>query len=170
MYYEILKKLGFTFTSSVPTGPAYIMNDGMFLDIKSSMKIIDPSNTLQPTHPAVDEYLIEEGYIDSNAEVSRVLCDADNAIRVNDGTNFLQEVVVGLPKQEPTTAQYNSLEEWLWSMTSKGSVAVGDERSTNIFKVYNFEENMPEDIINKIKNYYSSGKLRDSEDILGKED
>lgn len=161
MYYDLLKELGFVFTNNIPSGPAYIMQDGKFLDITSSMKIIDPSGKLIACHPAIDEFLFENGYIDPMAEVNRVLCSSDNAIRVNDGSNFLGELVIGLPNSRPNETQFAALENWLYSIFSKGGIDVGDERSTNIFKHYDFNQYLPEDIIKKIKMYYSTGQLKD---------
>jgi len=161
-YYQLLKDLGFVFTKSIPSGASYIMNDGMFLDITSSMKIIDPSRTItKGTHPAIDEFLIENGYINSNENISRILCTSDNAIRINDGTNFRSEVVIGLPSSRPTETQFKSLENWLYSIFSKGGVDVGNDISSNIFKHYDFNDYLPEYIIKKIKIYYSTGQLRD---------
>ena len=162
-YYEILKKAGFVFTSSIPSGASYIMPDGKFLDITGSMKIIDPTGTVKKgTHPAVDEYLIDNGYIGENEEVSRILCSSDGAIRVNDGSNFRGEVVIGLPEKRPNEIQFKSLENWLYSIFSKGGVDVGNETSSNIFNHYDFNKYLPEDVIKKIKNYYGTGKLLDS--------
>ena len=159
--YGLLRRLGFEFTSSVPDGAAYIMRDGMFLDLTASMKIIDPSGQSKATHPALDSFLIENGYLEDNQQISRILCSSDNAIRVNDGTNFSRELVIGLPASRPTEAQFASLENWLYHVFSKGGVDVGNENSTAIFKHYDFSKYLPEDVIKKIKMYYSTGKLLD---------
>lgn len=161
-FYDLLRKLGFTFTTSIPHGAAYIMNDGQFLDITASMKVIDPSGTLNKgTHPAIDEFLIDNGYLENNGNISRILCTSDNAIRINDGSNFRSELVIGLPKARPTEAQFRSLENWLYHIFSKGGVDVGNDNSSNIFKHYDFNHYLPEDIIKRIKMYYGTGELRD---------
>ncbi len=161
-YYDLLKKLGFTFTSNVVPGAAYIMPDGKFLDITSSMKVIDPSQTITSgTHPALDDFLIENGYLEDNGRISRVLCSSDNAIRVNDGSNFRGELIIGLPPQRPSEAQFKSLENWLYHIFSKGGVDVGNDNSSNIFKHYDFNKYLPEEVIKKIKMYYGTGQLRD---------
>ena len=163
-YYGLLQNAGMRFTRSVPSGPAYIMRDGMFLDIRSSMKIIDPSEMLPASHPALDAWMIEKGYIGEEELINRVLCASDNAIRVNDGTGlFTRELLIGLPPNQPTDAQFKSLEDWLYSVYQKGGVDVGNDNSTAVFKHYDFSEYVPEEVVEKIKMYYSTGQLRDCE-------
>lgn len=162
-YYGLLKELGFSFTSKVPAGAAYIMPDGKFLDLSASMKVIDPSGSSKATHPALDEFLIEKGYLGDDGQISRVLCSSDNAIRVNDGTNFSRELVVGLPPVRPTDAQFASLENWLYSVFSKGGVDVGNASLDGAqVKHYDFSSTLPEEVIKNIKRFYASGKLLDS--------
>lgn len=161
-YYDLLEKLGFKFTTSIPKGPAYIMKDGRFLDITGSMNIIAPDMNLKATHTMIDQFLIEKGYIPESAEVNRVLCSSDGAIRVNDGSGLMGEILIGLPTTRPTEIQFSKLEDWLYGIMSKGHVSVGNDNSNYVFKVYDFNEYLPEDIIKRIKEYYSSGKLRDS--------
>ena len=166
-FYNELKKLGFKFTPAVPSGPVYIMKDGNFLDLRNSKNVKNGDGTGFSTHSDLDMYLIDEGYINPDENINRVLCSSDNAIRCNDGSNFMIENVIGLPNSMPTTDQFESLKNWLYYMMGLGrhSVAVGNDNSTNIFKTYDFNEYLPEDIIKRIKRYYSTGKLLDSEKI-----
>lgn len=166
MYYEILKKAGIKFSDTPVTGSSYIMNDGKFLDIINSMDIMFKNTSMKPTHGSLDMYLIENGYVDSNKDISRVLCSTDNAIRINDGNNFYHEIIIGLPVNKPNEIQFKKLEDWLYFIFGKGHVTVGDENTSNVYKVYSFDEYLPEDIIKRIKSYYSSGILRDSKAII----
>lgn len=161
-YYDALRKAGFRFTGSVPAGPAYIMPDGRFLDVSSSMHLIDPTGTMIPSHPAIDQWLFDEGLLDPNGNFSRVLCESDNAIRVNDGTNLFKELVVGLPPLRPSEAQLEALEDWLYHVYSKGGVTVGNAGMNGEVKHYDFSQILPEDIVKRIKRFYSSGRLLDS--------
>lgn len=165
--YKKLKDLGFKFSSSFSKGASYIMPDGKFLNIEENRDVLDLEPGDISCHPQLDVFVLEKGLIPKNSLINRVLCETDNAIRLNDGTNLSNEVIIGLPKNKPTEDQYKSLINWLYNlMTIRTSISVGDERSSNVFKEYNFKEYFPEDIVKKIKNYYNNGILRELKEIL----
>ena len=66
-----------------------------------------------------------------------------------------------------TNAQYRTLEEWMnWGYSEKEKtvlVFVGDEEDNH---TYSFSEYFPEDVIKRIKRYYSSGTLYENRNEL----
>lgn len=162
--YSTLIKQGFVFSDKPDgTGAAYIMPDGKFLFLEQNREFF---NTAKITHGALDFYLIQNKLI-KNTEASRVLCQTDNAIRINDGSNFSFEVLVGLPKNKLTYDQLDALESWLYNLISKHKfyVSVGNELVSEVFQRYNLKEQLPETVINKIKTYYNNGILREAKEI-----
>lgn len=156
--YKQLIERGFKFNTEPKMGAAYLMSDGMFLNMDDNSKILKHSAN-HVTHPDLDYYLEDENIF--NLSPNRSLVKTDNAIRLNDGTNFEEEnAVISLPKKPLTNKQYNQLENWLYKImyVSEG-VDVGDEE-TDIFDHYNFlpkEDGLaPEDIIKRIRNRYKN--------------
>ena len=164
--YPELEKLGFRFTDRPSQGAAYIMNDGKFLYIKDNMDLLGFDTSDFASHPLLDVFVLENGLVPEDAEINRVLCETDNAIRVNDGTNMRNEVIVGLPKVKPTEAQFDSLINWLYDlMKNHKAITVGDERTLGVFQQYHFNEYFPEDIVKKIRAYYNDGRLRETSEL-----
>ena len=163
--YNKLISDGFIFTQRPDyTGSAYIMPDGKFLFLELNKGLLEVSGKV--THGALDSYLIKNHYIkDTNA--TRVLCQTDNAIRINDGSNFAFEVLIGLPEKKPTYDQFEALESWLDSICNKNKfyVSVGNEIVSEVFQKYDLHYYLPEDIIKRIKNYYNNGILREAKEI-----
>ena len=163
--YNKLISDGFVFTQRPDyTGSAYIMPDGKFLFLELNKGLLEVSGKV--THGALDSYLIKNHYIkDTNA--TRVLCQTDNAIRINDGSNFAFEVLIGLPEKKPTYDQFEALESWLDSICNKNKfyVSVGNEIVSEVFQKYDLHYYLPEDIIKRIKNYYNNGILREAKEI-----
>lgn len=167
--YDQLIKDGFKFSATADgVGSAYIMRDGKFLFLEQNKKLL---NATTITHGTLDLYLQDKGYISEDTLASRILCQTDNAIRINDGKNFLFETIIGLPKNKITTAQLEALEEWLWYMKSrrKYRIAVGNELVSEVFRSYNLNEVDPMYVINKIITYYRNGILREAKDIKQEE-
>ena len=163
--YNKLISDGFIFTQKPDyTGSAYIMPDGKFLFLELNKGLLEVSGKV--THGALDFYVIKSHYIkDTNA--TRVLCQTDNAIRINDGSNFAFEVLIGLPEKKPTYDQFEALESWLDSIYHKNKfyVSVGNEIVSEVFQKYDLRYYLPEDIIKRIKNYYNNGILREAKEI-----
>lgn len=167
--YDQLIKDGFKFSSTANgVGSAYIMRDGKFLFLEQNKELL---NATTITHGTLDLYLQDKGYISEDTLASRILCQTDNAIRINDGKNFLFETIIGLPKNKITTAQLEALEEWLWYMKSrrKDHIAVGNELVSEVFRSYNLNEVDPRYVINRIITYYRNGILREAKDIKQEE-
>lgn len=164
LYHQLLKD-GFKFTDTPTFGAGYIMQDGKFLFLEKNRNLLAADKI---THGALDFYLITKGYI-QDTSASRVLCQTDNAVRINDGTNFSYEALIGLPKNKLTADQESSLEAWLYYMLEKNKylIQVGNELVAAVFQVYNLKEQPPEKVISKIKTYYNNGILREAKDIKG---
>ncbi len=163
--YDQLIKDGFIFSASPDgVGSAYIMKDGKFLFLEQNRKRFD-SNVI--AHGALDLYLQRKGYVDEDTLASRILCQTDNAIRINDGKNFAFETIIGLPKNKITTAQVEALESWLQRMfdNCKYNIAVGNELVSEVFRTYDLREVDPEYITSRINTYYRNGILREAQDI-----
>ena len=160
LYPQLLKD-GFKFTDTPAFGAGYIMQDGKFLFLENNRNLLTADKI---TH----FYLITKGYI-QDTSASRVLCQTDNAIRINDGINFSYEALIGLPKNKLTVEQERSLEAWLYYMLEKNKylIQVGNELVAAVFQIYNLKEQMPEKVISKIKTYYNNGVLREAKDIKG---
>jgi hypothetical protein len=157
---------GFKFSDSPDggSGSAYIMRDGKFLFLEQNKEIF---GTPFVTHGTLDLYLQENGYISEDTLASRVLCQTDDAIRINDGKNFAFETVVGLPQNKISYDQLEALEDWMWDMMTrrKYRIAVGNELVSEVFKSYNLQEVDPSYVIKRIETYYRNGILREAKDI-----
>ena len=160
--YNKLKDLGFRFTMNPPKGSVYLMPTGEFLDINAHKDILGLPDDVRAVHGSLDQYLLELGLIENPETLSRALCETDNAVRLNDGTLFKVEVIVGLPPKQLTDAQYTSLENWLYSVMYKSDgVFVGDEIGSNgvyykFASIKNLDGYTPENIVEKIRNFYNS--------------
>ena len=165
---RVRKDLG---TSDSPiSGPSYILPDGKFLKIRNADIDITglggTSKTGQAMHLDVDGY-ISKVYPKSWQDFKRLSYILnENCIRVNDG--FEQYIV--LPEIKPTQAQYDALLKWLDHyyfetqndiLTIFGSYTRWKDQSR-----YNISEYVPDDFIRIIKQYYSSGILREEKQPL----
>lgn len=167
--YDQLIKDGFKFSDTAEgVGSAYIMRDGKFLFLEQNKELL---NATTITHGTLDLYLQDKGYISEDTLASRILCQTDNAIRINDGKNFFFETLIGLPKNKITTAQLEALEDWMWHMKArhKHYIAVGNELVSEVFRSYNLNEVDPRYVINRIITYYRNGILREAKDIKQEE-
>jgi hypothetical protein len=167
--YSQLIKDGFKFSNTPDgIGSAYIMKDGKFLFLEQNKAVLN-SNIV--THGTLDLYLQDKGYISEDTLASRVLCQTDDAIRINDGKNFFFETIIGLPKNKITAEQTKALEDWIWSMMSrrKYHIAVGNELVSEVFRSYNLSEVDPSYVTSRINTYYRNGILREAKDIKQEE-
>lgn len=163
--YEVLLSAGFKF-SDIPdgVGSAYIMRDGKFLFLEQNKDILEASTV---THGTLDLWLQENGYIGEYTMASRLLCQTDGAIRINDGTNFSLETIIGLPEKQISFEQSKSLDAWMWSMIrrNKFSITVGNELVSEAFRTYDLREVDPKYVTRRIDAYYRNGILREAKDI-----
>jgi len=155
---RVMKDLG---TSSEPVdGPSYIMRDGSFLKIwEANVDINGMSGGESFSGKA--QHLDVDGYIGKHVQQFRGSYYLNhNCIRVNTG---FEEYMV-MPEVRPNSKQFDSLLRWLeYYFINHSKIYVLDWRGSQANrKVYYSEENFPEDIIKKIKRYYATGRLEES--------
>ena len=131
-------------------GPTYILPDGSFLDLRN-----------QPHHSVVERWLIDNGL--SNEEYietagSQTLYDL-GCIRCDYLKNY-----IALCSKQPTRNQYNSLLVWLDEL-SKTTRNVQVISPTDQAVTYWFNEYLTDDVVERIKRYYSSGRLYEKVDM-----
>ena len=175
-----LESSGFIFSDNQAPGCSFLFPDGRYLNLRENRdRITEIEGDRGPVmaHHLLDrcmcrlrivseddEHLISE-YTDNldkpcykKALQRRIVEHTDNAIVLNDGTNFNWEnSYIDLPvRDKPTTAQLNKLTLWIdnviYGTQTKLDVGYGDKVIS-----YNFEEeNHPttDDIIKDIKKIY----------------
>lgn len=157
-----LKELGFKFTNNIPNGASYLLKDGTFLSMEDNRDILKPINK-KATHPDLDYYLLDKELINIGDNANRALISNDNAIRLNDGTNFRNEgAMITLPTTSLTPIQYKKLEDWLYNLMYFSKEVEIDTIDNSYYNKYNFIVNpysnegyTPEEIIKDIKSKYS---------------
>lgn len=160
--YENLKEKNITFSNAIPRGASYIMGDGLFLDLLASKEKVvakERADKSYVTHPQFVDYLVRVGLIDKRCE--KPLLDSDNAIAINDGTNYIKEAAyICLPFIEPSAEQYESLLNWLTNLMSISPVVQIETKNKVPVIIYDFVslENdngwTPEKIIENIMQMY----------------
>lgn len=141
-------------------GPSFLLPDGSFIDLIASF---NSSTSFEdfPAHAEVEDFLQFSGL----SNVSGDIIDGSpsiqglGAIRLNDleDNNYIE-----LPESNLTLAQYDSLEGWLDKNSRKRDTVVVSDLGFNNYVEYNYSDYLPEDIIKRIKRYYSSGHLYES--------
>ena len=159
---EVARNLG---TSNEPIkGPSYILQDGTFLKIWNADVDIkkmsgSDSRSGKAMHLDVDGYI--QKYINPKAYAYFYL--NNDCIRVNEGN----EEYICLPKNKPNQKQYDSLLKWLnfyFFDRKHDRLKVMDYYGSYAnSKEYYLDTTMPEDIIKKIKMYYVTGELLESD-------
>ena len=142
-------------------GPTYILPDGSFLDIAGTF---DPKNSFEdfPCHAEVEGFLLDIGLSNQVVDVSgSPTLENLGAIRCNDlqDNNFIQ-----LSKIKPTYEQYESLENWIYENASHRSELIVANPEFEQYKKYDPED--VEYILKRIKRYYASGTLYESNDNM----
>ncbi len=161
--YNAMQDLGLVFINKVAKGASYIMQDGLFLDLFASKDIViapERADKRFVTHPQFVDYLVRVGLLDRRYE--KPLLDSDNAIAINDGTNYIKEAAyICLPPNPLASPQYEALLNWLtYVMTISPTVQIETKGKIPI-RIYPFasvnNENgfTPEDIIKDIKRMYN---------------
>jgi hypothetical protein len=128
----------------IPRGSAYIVPDGRFADLgKSGYR----------THGALDLALLDNGYpVDIEEPHYLLPIEFMNCVRVNDGKNFLSEVVVDLPIDRVSSDQLDSIEKYLENLPTP-VVTVGCTLK-NVHQVYDLNEISAYDVRKKIRNLF----------------
>ena len=145
----------FDITDVPPYGPSYILPDGKFVDIYGTTindKHLD-------THYDVETVLNDNGL--SSDEFDSLSLNYTiqecGAIRCSTRTH---EHYILLNEERPTTNQYDSILKLLILMSDDlGYPSVQIIADKDTYKIYNFTDYEPEEIVGKIKRYYSSGNL-----------
>ena len=159
--YDELKQRHLTFVNNPPAPVSYIMQDGKYLDLDTSRNVIceTVNNSTKVTHRVLDVYCKTQGLVEQ--QLDKTLVKTDNAIALNDGTNFAFETAYFiLPKQEPTNEQYDSLLQWLDSILAKtNKVQIEDDRKQRLYlydlvSLENDNGYTPEQIIQDVKRMY----------------
>lgn len=125
-------------TDKIPRFSTYILADGRFVDLYDG------------THRAFIQYCNEEGI--SYRE------HLNNSIQCNDGKSYIDEMpyaYVELPKLL-TANQYSSLLKWLDKLDFDDEVEILVDGN---YKRYSLIDYTTDEIIKKIRRYYSSGTL-----------
>lgn len=131
-------------------GPTYILPDGSMLNIAGCKH-----------HAEVEKVLIENGYSDDvyiatgGSPTMRNL----GAIRCDTVKYYID-----LPDTQLTRQQNNTLLVWLDYLSYQCKLVTVIANSGRVSTDYKFNEIITDDIINRIKRYYISGRLYESKD------
>lgn len=148
-----INKLGLAVETPVK-GSSYIMPNGDFIDLQS--------NGFR-THSAFDGYIKDTTGIPYEKTLLPIkYC---NAIRVNDGSNFMGEVVLELPENPITSAQSASMVNWLEEVSFKSDLVSVTITGTNKWAEYDLSSGEFRQIVSKIRGYYNTGILHEGKYI-----
>lgn len=135
-------------------GPLYILTDGRYLNLGSD-----------GSHFGLDDNLYQNGILEqdpfdySYLYPNTIMVDLFNAIRCSSGENLgdsdYSNPYVQLPKKLPTSAQFESLGDWIDNLGYGHKLFVDGVE-------YDLSKVSSEYIIKRIKRYYSSGQLYES--------
>ena len=175
---EIIDLLGIPNSSDIDSdSPMFLLPNGSIISVAQASKLIGHKSLLSihsdmiyiilsaiakkynyNWNVNVDKYKYEKlSYLTYKLEWARLNC----------GETWTEKRFYCVLPNYMTSAQYESLEKWLeWGEDTgkeKVLVFVGNE---GVNQTYRFEETFPEDIIKKIKRYYSSGSLYENKNLL----
>ena len=142
----------FGITDTPYHGPSFILPNGYFLNLSKANHHSDVEKWLIDTGLSSYEYIVTGGS-PSLMDLGCIRCDYDK---------YYMELT---DTPQPKRAQYNSLLVWLDFLsldTRKVQVMCDKGR---VSKIYKFDEYIPDEIVEKIKRYYSFGRL--DEGLLG---
>lgn len=133
------------------SGPTYILRDGSMLDISNCKH-----------HAEVEKALIDAGYSDdvyiptggspTMRELGAIRCDT-------------VKYYIDLPDEQLTRQQYNTLLVWLDYLSYQCRMVSICADLGRVTTDYRFNETIPDDIINRIRRYYMSGRLYENHEI-----
>lgn len=142
-------------------GQSYILPNGDFIELN------------EDSHESIEDIFVEAELRDEidyfeSSEYDLTLIDDFNSIRISDGKIIGTNPYVMLPRNNLTSSQYESLENWLWGLNAE-SVYIGSANNKNEGADYSLVNYTPEEIIKKIKRFYSSGHLYENlnENLIG---
>lgn len=145
------------------TGSSYITPDGKFVDLV---------NSGFRSHGALDERMLEDEVITLDELMGKTATPIrfENYVRVNDGKNFLSELVIDLPKNRLSIDQIYGIVDWLDFLIEnhKDYVTIGSDLRGIRPVTYYFNETSTEDILKRIRRFQSSGTLYESVDLVEK--
>lgn len=137
-------------------GPTFIMPNGLMLDLSYQ----------GAKHSDVEKFLIEKGLSQNNYSTgagSKTLFDL-GCIRCD-----MLKYYMGLPDAQLTGEQYNTLLYWLdefFRTTSRIEVITPDNQNVT----YSKKDYISDDVVKRIKRYYSTGKLVEEFDTRTRDD
>lgn len=147
-------KNNFNISTYTIGGPFYILSNGLYLNLGKNGSHLGLDDELYQ-----NEIIEQDPFDYSYSYPNTIMVDLFNAIRCSDGENLgdgeYSNPYIQLPKNLPTNAQINSLDDWINSLGYNNKLFVDGVE-------YNLSEVSSEYIIKKIKRYYSSGKLYES--------
>lgn len=160
---EYVKSKWSNYLYSAPVdGPSYITPDGEFINIAEIFDDMGEEFPEDfPCHGALQSIMVQDGVAELPGRFddgSPALRDA-GYIRVNDieeENNFIE-----LSPDRPRPVQYAALEKWLdrnYRLYPRGYVAVCTPLFMDYVK-YDYKVYTTDDILKRIRRYYSSGKL-----------
>ena len=133
------------------SGPTYILRDGSMLNISKCKH-----------HAEVEKALIDAGYSDdvyiptggspTMRELGAIRCDT-------------VKYYIDLPDEQLTRQQYNTLLVWLDYLSYQCRLVTICANLGRINTDYRFSETIPDDIINRIRRYYISGRPYENHEI-----
>ena len=155
-------KEAFSVDSRPNIGPSFILPSGEFLNISMSdiEKYWNGNPVSYPFHGVVDDYLAFNKKVIDYADDGYRFCELTNSIKVNSGSN--DTIYIALNSVTPTSEQYKSILEWLdfiYNIKDYVDVYESAAMSDKNYVRYYFNEYIPDDILKRIKRYYSSGRL-----------
>lgn len=140
----------------------FILPDGnfMFTTISPDIEDDDYDIPMISQHDNVDEFLIQKGYasrMDRNPWDETIFQSLYNVIRFQITDEYVRYLT--LSDTAPNTAQYNAIEQVLDLASSwVGEIEINSGKGKSS-KIYSFDEYTVDDIIKRIRRYYSSGTL-----------
>lgn len=145
----------FDITDVPPYGPSYILPDGKFVDIYGTTINDKRLDTHYDVETVLNDSGLSSGEFDS-LSLNYTIQEC-GAIRCNTRTH---EHYILLNEERPTINQFDSILKLLILMSDDlGYPSVQIIADKDTYKIYNFTDYAPEDIVGKIKRYYSSGNL-----------
>ncbi len=142
------------------SGPSFLLPDSSFIDLSSSYNS-ETSFEDFPTHAEVEDFLQSVDLSNISGDTTDGSPSIQNlgAVRLNDleDNNYIE-----LPENKLTSIQYDGLESWLDKNSRIRRAIVVSDLGFNNYVEYNYSDYLPEDIIKRIKRYYSSSHLYES--------
>ena len=134
-----------------PYGPTYILPNGHILNISNCKHHAEVEKTLIDAGFSGNEY-IPTGGSPSMRELGAVRCDT-------------VKYYIELPPEQLTRKQYNTLLIWLDYLTKHCRIVEVIADMGRVITTYNLRETISDDIVDRIRRYYVSGRLYEDTDV-----